>query len=122
MGKKDDNKHARPFNFGDSPLVKQTEQTIESGFEALEKKDQGGMEPQLEPVREITAPVPQPTVTVHQEPMQNINIPIPASQHTRLKIISAQTRQTMKDMVVQAIDLWLDVQEGKIKIVKSPEL
>jgi len=122
MGKKDDNKHARPFNFGDSPLVKQTEQTIESGFEALEKKDQGGMEPQLETVREITAPVPQQAVTVHQEPMQNINIPIPASQHTRLKIISAQTRQTMKDMVVQAIDLWLDVQEGKIKIVKSPEL
>ena len=119
MGKKDDNKHARPFNFGDSPLVKQTEQTIESGFEALEKKDQGGVEPQLETMREITASVPQQAVTVHQEPMQNINIPIPASQHTRLKIISAQTRQTMKDMVVQAIDLWLDVQEGKIKIVKG---
>ena len=83
----------------------------------------------IQPVREITAPVIQPLAStknsqqqgqasIYQEPTQNINIPIPTSQHTRLKIISAQTRQPMKDMVVQAIGLWLDVQEGK-KGVKS---
>lgn len=82
----------------------------------------------IQPVREITASDGQPVrgtgrqgqASVYQEPTQNINIPIPTSQHTRLKIISAQTRQPMKDMVVQAIGLWLDVQEGK-KGVKSEE-
>jgi len=132
MAKKDDNKHVRPFNFGEGPLVKQTEQTTASGFEAVEKKEQSGVvadggtsapaaKQTLEPVREITAPASQQQPSVYQEPMQNINIPIPTSQHMRLKIISAQSRQTMKDMVVQAIGLWLDVQEGK-KAVKSPEL
>ena len=80
----------------------------------------------IQPVRKITASDGQPVrgtgrqsqASVYQEPTQNINIPIPTSQHTRLKIISAQTRQPMKDMVVQAIGLWLDVQEGK-KEVKS---
>ena len=131
MAKKDDNKHARPFNFGEGPLVKQTEQTTESGFEAVEKKESvvvtdGGKgtlaaQQALEPARDITAPAGQQQPSVYQEQTQNINIPIPTSQHTRLKIISAQSRQTMKDMVVQAIGLWLDVQEGK-KTVKSPEL
>lgn len=124
MEKKEDVKTARPFNFGESPLVKQTEQTTESGFEAVEKKEQGGGQiggqkdgPMLEPARETTVPAG----SVYQEPTQNINIPIPSSQHVRLKVISATSRQTMKDMVVQAIGLWLDVQEGK-KSVKSLEL
>jgi hypothetical protein len=129
MEKKEDVKTARPFNFGESPLVKQTEQTTESGFEAVEKKEQGGGQiggqkggqivgpkdgPMLEPARETT----MPAGSVYQEPTQNINIPIPSSQHVRLKVISATSRQTMKDMVVQAIGLWLDVQEGKIEIKK----
>ena len=92
-------------------------------------RQSGGQAPgqaPIQPVREITASDGQPVrrtgmqgqASIYQEPTQNINIPIPTSQHTRLKIISAQTRQPMKDMVVQAIGLWLDVQEGK-KEVKS---
>jgi hypothetical protein len=106
-------------------LVKDTEQRIEQGFKEI--AEQGGGESQqtggqiggqkggqmLEPAREITVPDNQQQPSVYQEPTQNINIPIPTSQHTRLKIISATSRQTMKDMVVQAIGLWLDVQEGK---------
>ena len=102
-------------------LIKDTEQKIEQGFKEL--AEQSGDTQGTVPV--VTSDISQRgqslSVTGFQEPTQNINIPIPASQHTRLKIISAQTRQTMKDMVVQAIGLWLDVQEGK-KIVKSPEL
>lgn len=112
-------------------LVKDTEQKIEQGFkEIAEQSSEAAVAQQqtqqaLEPVRDITAPAGRTDGAVaavtYQEPMQNINIPIPTSQHIRLKIISAQSRQTMKDMVVQAIGLWLDVQEGK-KTVKSPEL
>ena len=110
-------------------LVKDTEQKIEQGFKEIADGGTGqsaaaSLEqsaPSVQPMSETTAPAGQQQPSVYQEPTQNINIPIPTSQHTRLKIISAQTRQTMKDMVVQAISLWLDVQEGK-KSVKSPEL
>lgn len=106
-------------------LVKDTEQKIEQGFKEIADKEQGGgqiggqkggqiVDPMLEPARETTVPAG----SVYQEPTQNINIPIPSSQHVRLKVISATSRQTMKDMVVQAIGLWLDVQEGKIEIKK----
>lgn len=106
-------------------LIKDTEQKIEQGFKELAEQGGGASSPSVASDTQGTVPVVKPSPGVaqsgFQEPTQNINIPIPASQHTRLKIISAQTRQTMKDMVVQAIGLWLDVQEGK-KIVKSPEL
>ena len=127
-------KKANKWNLAElqDSLVKDTEQKIEQGFkEIAEQSSEAAVAQQqtqqqaLEPVRDITAPAGRTDGAVaavtYQEPMQNINIPIPTSQHIRLKIISAQSRQTMKDMVVQAIGLWLDVQEGK-KTVKSPEL
>ena len=128
-----DKKKTKGWNFAEmqDSLVKDTEQKIEQGFKEIADGGTGqpaaapmGGEhsaPVIQPVREITAPAGQQQPSVYQEPMQNINRPIPTSQHMRLKIISAQSRQTMKDMVVQAIGLWLDVQEGK-KAVKSPEL
>ena len=129
-------KKANKWNLAElqDSLVKDTEQKIEQGFKEIAEQGMaaadGGVsapaaQQALEPVRDITEPAGRTDGAVaavtYQEPMQNINIPIPTSQHMRLKIISAQSRQTMKDMVVQAIGLWLDVQEGK-KTVKSPEL
>ena len=129
MGKKDDVKHDVPFNFGESPLIKGTEEKLVNGYQRIENEEQSGVAadggtgkaaaapmeqsaPAVQPVREATAPTAA-AANIYQEPTQNINIPIPTSQHTRLKVISATSRQTMKDMVVQAIGLWLDVQEGK---------
>ena len=126
-------KKANKWNLAElqDSLVKDTEQKIEQGFkEIAEQSSEAAVAQQqtqqaLEPVRDITAPAGRTDGAVaavtYQEPMQNINIPIPTSQHIRLKIISAQSRQAMKDIVVQAIGLWLDVQEGK-KALKSPEL
>ena len=128
-----DKKKTKGWNFAEmqDSLVKDTEQKIEQGFKEIADggtgqpaaAPMGGEQsaPVIQPMRDITAPASQQQPSVYQEPMQNINIPIPTSQHMRLKIISAQSRQTMKDMVVQAIGLWLDVQEGK-KALKSPEL
>ena len=127
-----DKKKTKGWNLAEmqETLVKDTEQKIEQGFKEIADGGtgqpaaslMGGEQPSpvIQPMRDITASAAQQQ-SVYQEPTQNINIPIPTSHHTRLKIISAQTRQTMKDMVVQAIALWLDVQEGK-KVVKSPEL
>lgn len=126
--KKEATAKRRPFNFGNSPMMQDTEQDLEQGFQRIENEEQSGVAadggtgapaggameqsaPAVQPMREVTAPTT--ATNTYQEPTQNINIPIPTSQHTRLKIISATSRQTMKDMVVQAIGLWLDVQEGK---------
>jgi len=118
MGKK--------FNFAEVKNIKPAEQELVQGFEQLAEQS-GGISPSGASDTQGTVPVvtseisqrgQSPSVTGFQEPTQNINIPIPAGQHTRLKIISAQTRQTMKDMVVQAIGLWLDVQEGRTEIKK----
>lgn len=126
-------------------LVKDTEQKIEQGFKEIAGKGKGtdnsplgardtqGTVPTVTPVSpdgeraashqgqspsvpQAAAQAQQQAVNVYQEPTQNINIPIPISQHTRLAVIKAHTRQTIKDLVVQAIDLWLDVQEGKKKV------
>ena len=118
-------------------LVKDTEEKIEQGFREIAKEQSEGQtdggtgqppavptggeqssSPAVQPLTSTKNSQQQGQASIYQEPTQNINIPIPTSQHTRLKIISAQTRQPMKDMVVQAIGLWLDVQEGK-KGVKS---
>lgn len=127
-----DKKKTKGWNLAEmqETLVKDTEQKIEQGFKEIADGGTGQpaaapmvgeqSAPVIQPMRDITAPAGQQQ-SLYSEPTQNINIPIPTSHHTRLKIISAQTRQTMKDMVVQAIALWLDVQEGK-KVVKSPEL
>lgn len=90
------------------------EQEIKEGFDELNKG--GAQMPERAASREITATAAQQPVTVLQEPTQNINIPIPLSQHTRLQILKANRRQNIKQMVVEAIALWLDVQEGKKSI------
>jgi hypothetical protein len=94
-----DKKKTKGWNFAEmqDSLVKDTEQKIEQGFKEIADggtgqpaaAPMGGEQsaPVIQPVREITAPAGQQQPSVFQEPMQNINIPIPTSQHMRLKII-----------------------------------
>ena len=113
------------FNFDDSPLVKTTEQTVVEGYQRLESEEQGGGEtativaeipqhtereqqqtaaPSASPaVQGRPQTIPAAVAVANGEPTQNINVPIPVSLHQRLKIISAQTRQNMKDLVALAI-------------------
>ena len=89
-------KEASPFNFGESPLVKQTEKTVVDGYDRIEN---GGS-------------LQRPQVTdVPMEQTQNINVPIPVSLHQQLKIYAAQTKQNMKDLVVVAIREYMERQE-----------
>lgn len=115
----------KPFNFGDAPLVQDTERTVESGYEAIEQKEQGGgiqhKEQQLETDREITASTTQHLQTKKQEQTKGVQTYIPMSQYLRINNMRAVRGETIANLVSQAIAFWLDVQEGK-QIVKSPEL
>ena len=102
--------------------IRAADQELEDGLKQI--AEQGGGEAQVAspavPVVTSADATSQrgqsPNVALFNEPTQNINIPIPLNQHMRLAVIKAHTRQNIKDLVVQAIALWLDVQEGKKKV------
>lgn len=83
----------KPFNFGNAPLVKKTEEKVVNDYEAIETK-----------------PLTTAVSNDYGEPMQNINVPIPVSLHQQLKIYAAQTKQNMKDLVVMAIKDFMEKQ------------
>ena len=122
----------KPFNFGDAPLVQDTERTVESGYEAIEQKEQGGRptpNPSLNGGESMPAgktagdaaataaatPAPAPA-----EPTKGVQTYIPMSQYRRLNDIKLTRRENIADLAAQAINLWLDVQEGKL-VVTKPE-
>ena len=110
----------KPFNFGDSPLLKTTEQTVVEGYEAIERKEQGG--------EEIVAPqhqAEQPQVlTLDKLPelseqamreaaekgraTKSINIELSLPLHTRLKIACASQNRKIKDIVPEIIAAWVE--------------
>lgn len=97
----------KPFNFGSSPLMQQTEETIEKAYNEIDMKEQGmGVQGDKTPIiqeRKITESV--------REETQNINVPIPISLHQRLGIIKYKTKQNMRDMVITAIREYVDKYE-----------
>ena len=117
------NKNNHPFNFGASPLIKQTENNVVEGYKRIEQQEaqqtDGGTGAAPSAPAEPTASAPTTASgTIYQGAMQNINIPIPAEMHQQLKVKAAITHQSMKELVVQAIATWLDIQDGKLKVQK----
>lgn len=137
MAKKSNSSERKPFNFGDSPLVKQTEQTVIEGYEAIERKEQqggGGASPAaenadggaatiLQPVEQQAEPLLSSSSNsdggstvrrFHKEPTRDILVHCPASLHTRLSNYKLKLwddlgeRKTINNMVVEAIADWLD--------------
>ena len=54
------------------------------------------------------------------EPTKGVQTYIPMSQYRRLNDIKLTRRENIADLAAQAINLWLDVQEGKL-VVTKPE-
>ena len=116
----------KPFNFGDSPLVKTTEQTVVEGYEAIEKKEQGGGEQPATDERGQMEEVMQKPLLMGSMPNINeqqiraaaekagrsINIELPLSLHTRLKIACASQNRKIKDIVPEIIAAWVDQVEA----------
>ena len=71
-------------------------------------------------VREGISSVPSDSVTREKpdEPTKGVQTYIPMSMYRRLNDIKLTRRENIAALVSQAIDLWLDVQEGKVKVNK----
>ena len=64
------------------------------------------------------AAVPEASASGKDEPTKGVQTYIPMSQYRRLNDIKLTRRENIAALVSQAIDLWLDVQEGKAKVNK----
>lgn len=96
-------------------LVKDTEQSIEQGFKEIANEQQvGEHQPSaLNPQPSNISPQPS-----EQEPTKGVQTYIPMSMYRRLNDIKLTRRENIAALVSQAIELWLDVQEGKAKVNK----
>ena len=93
-------------------LVKDTEQNIEQGFKEIANDSvPSGFAASVESVA-----VPQQPKDA--EPTKGVQTYIPISQYRRLLDIKLTSGENIAALVAQAIELWLDVQEGKVKVNK----
>ena len=96
-------------------LVKDTEQRISDGFHEI-ASGQGGEKTQPSDISPQPSSIsPQPS---DQEPTKGVQTYIPMSMYRRLNDIKLTRRENIAALVAQAIELWLDVQEGKTKVNK----
>ena len=103
-------------------LVKDTEQRISDGFQEI-ASGQGGENHQPSDIRHHTSAIEHQTSSVspqpsEQEPTKGVQTYIPMSMYRRLNDIKLTRRENIAALVAQAIELWLDVQEGKQKVEK----
>lgn len=115
----------KPFNFGNSTLVKTTEQTVVEGYQAIESKEQGGGEPSG---NQAPAPSNTPAVTAAEkpamsarqdEPTKGVQANLPISLYNRMKRLKFETDESFQSMFQRAMALFLDVEEGKL-VVNNP--
>lgn len=115
------------FNFADvrKKAVAKAEKELEQGLEQMAEQRptpnpslNGGESMPTAPAEHGTA---GETAATPAEPTKGVQTYIPMSQYRRLNDIKLTRRENIADLAAQAINLWLDVQEGKL-VVKSPEL
>lgn len=107
----------KPFNFGDAPLVRDTEQTVTNGYEAIELKEQGGGVPETKTPESASQPTEEPAQQA--EETKGIQAYISMSLYTRMYMLKLKTKEPLGSMFQQAIALWLDVQEGKASFIRQ---
>lgn len=96
-------------------LVKDTEQRISDGFQEIANEQQAGEHQPSAISPQPSSVSPQPS---EQEPTKGVQTYIPMSMYRRLNDIKLTRRENIAALVAQAIELWLDVQEGKAKVNK----
>lgn len=98
-------------------LITEMQQSVKQGYAEMNNKSKveesihPTPSPSLDKGGELQRDVPA-AVAIAQpgEPMQNINVPIPISLHSRLKIMAAQQRINMKNLVALAIKEYVEKQ------------
>ena len=106
------------FNFGDSPLMKKTEQNVVEGYNRIESEEKGvvGKPEPAAPVQQVEQPAAN--AAAEPEETKGIQVYIPMSLYERLVMRKLKTKEPLGSMFQQAMQLWIDVQEGKLTVQK----
>jgi len=112
------------FNFAEAreKAVRAADQELEQGMEEIGDSVPGGScvpsvaSDQRSSAPASVAPVPNGSPSGKEEPTKGVQTYIPMSQYRRLNDIKLTRRENIAALVAQAIELWLDIQEGKIKV------
>ena len=99
------------FNFGDSPLMKKTEQNVVKG-------GVGKPAETAAPVQQVEQPAANAAAATEPEETKGIQAYIPMSLYERLVMRKLKTKEPLGSMFQQAMQLWIDVQEGKLTVQK----
>ena len=122
--KKEDNPKKNAFDFDairQSPAVQVAEQEIISGFDDLNKGDNHPytVTPKLEQPAQIQK---DEKAKFENEPTKGVQANLPISLYNRMKKLKFETDESFQSMFQRAMDIFLDIEEGKMKVTKSPEL
>lgn len=98
-------------------LISDMEQEVKNGYQ---KMGQGGGEE----TKEATVQVPTVTQAAavssvrNDEPTKGVQANLPISLYNRMKRLKFETDESFQSMFQRAMDLFLDVEEGKMKVTK----
>ena len=92
-------------------LISDMEREVIEGISKAATEEQG----EQQPVQSVAVPQ-QPSRQQPKEPTKGVQTYIPMSMYRRLNDIKLTRRENIAALVAQAIELWLDVQEGKRKV------
>ena len=96
------------------------EQTVVEGYNRIENEEKGGVGKPAEaatPVQQVEQPAAN-TATAEPEETKGIQAYIPMSLYERLVMRKLKTKEPLGSMFQQAMQLWIDVQEGKLTVQK----
>ena len=96
-------------------LISDMEREVIEGISKVATDGQGGEHHPSSLIPQPSSLSPQPS---DQEPTKGVQTYIPMSMYRRLNDIKLTRRENIAALVAQAIELWLDVQEGKRKVEK----
>lgn len=109
-------------------LISDMEQEVKNGYQRM---GQGGGEqaaPVAAPIPQQTeqpqpataAPAEKPAPSARQdEPTKGVQANLPISLYNRMKRLKFETDESFQSMFQRAMDLFLDVEEGKIVVNKA---
>lgn len=100
-------------------LISDMEQEVKNGYQKI---GQGGGEE----TKEVTVPTVTQASTAssvrNDEPTKGVQANLPISLYNRMKKLKFETDESFQSMFQRAMDIFLDIEEGKMKVTKSPEL
>lgn len=102
-------------------LISEMEQEVKNGYQKIGQSGGEVSAHGAEGTQETAVPAGQPTASglaKNDEPTKGVQANLPISLYNRMKRLKFETDESFQSMFQRAMDLFLDVEEGKLKVAK----